>query len=159
MHMRKLVVSTSSLDASSIFGPFCFQLVAASPDNCAFCAYLGSGCGHITMNAFFRVEPVIGNVTSSFFHAGSRLFFSIPAYCISFRFISTSLSSFFLGFRLLHTVTHTLDSSSPIIARFNSSSAILPGSFLVPVFILSCPGCYPFPCLMSMIGGILCSET
>jgi len=96
--------------------------VAASPDNCAFCAYLGSGCGHITMNAFFRVEPVIGNVTSSFFHAGSRLFFSIPAYCISFRFISTSLSSIFLGFRLLHTVTHTLDSSSPIIARFNSSS-------------------------------------
>ena len=158
MHMRKLVVSTSSLDASSIFGPFCFQLVAASPDNCAFCAYLGFGCGHIMMNTFLELNLSSGMslVVSSMQVLDS---FFIPACCISFRFISTSLSSFFLGFRLLHTVTHTLDSSSPIIARFNSLSAILPGSFLVPVFILSCPGCYPFPCLMSMIGGILCSET
>ena len=132
--------------------------MAASPDNCAFCAYLGFGCGHIMMNTFLELNLSSGMslVVSSMQVLDS---FFIPACCISFRFISTSLSSIFLGFRLLHTVTHTLDSSSPIIARFNSSSAILPGSFLVPVFILSCPGCYPFPCLMSMIGGILCSET
>ena len=95
--------------------------MAASPDNCAFCAYLGFGCGHIMMNTFLELNLSSGMslVVSSMQVLDS---FFIPACCISFRFISTSLSSFFLGFRLLHTVTHTLDSSSPIIARFNSSS-------------------------------------